>query len=312
MATNPKRTSEKTLQIDRTTMAEQMRRANTSTKKACFVVLGGLDVGSIIDIVGSKMSIGRDPSCDLVLRDDGISRRHVDVIRVDSNSILVQDLGSTNGMFVGGDKVTKAILKDGEKILLGRRTILKFVLQDELEESYQRKIYESSTCDGLTGVFNRKYFNQKMASDLSFARRHQIPFSLLMLDIDLFKSVNDTYGHTVGDSVLVSVANTISETIRSEDTLCRYGGEEFAVIAQGTDLEGGSALAERIRIRIEKNRIQINKDKEMAISTTVSLGVTEVPPGVTALPELVISDADKNLYIAKREGRNKVVASKIV
>ena len=293
-------------------MAEQMRRANKESHKACFVVLGGLDLGSIIDIQATTMSIGRDPDCDLVLRDDSISRRHVDVQRVDSERILVKDLGSTNGIFVDGDKVTSAILKDGDKILLGRRTVLKYVLQDELEESYQRKMYESSTFDGLTGVFNRKYCDQKVRSDLSFARRHQIPFSLLMMDIDRFKSINDTYGHSVGDAVLVSVATTMSETIRTEDTLCRYGGEEFVVIAQGTDLTGGKALAERIRVRVEENEILMKSERIIAVKATISIGVIEIPPGVAAAPEVAISHADKNLYIAKNDGRNRVVASAIV
>ena len=184
------RRSDGTLQIDRSLIEKQLRGAgNASHKTPCFVVLGGLDVGSIIVLDKPKMILGRDTNCDFVLRDDGISRHHIEVLASGDDRVSVRDVGSTNGIFVHGKKVATADLQDGDKILLGRRTVLKFVLQDELEQSYQRQIYESSTCDGLTGVYNRKYFNQKIATDLSFAHRHRMPFTLLMLDIDLFKKI---------------------------------------------------------------------------------------------------------------------------
>jgi two-component system, cell cycle response regulator len=273
--------------------------------------LGGLDVGSVVPFVGSVFVIGRDSKCNLILRDDGISRQHVEVKRTDDDFIIVRDLGSTNGTFIDGKKITEATLRDGEKVLLGRRTVLKFVMQDELEQSYQIQMYESSTRDGLTGTFNRKYFVQKIVADLSFAKRHGIPFSLLLLDIDFFKKVNDTHGHRTGDQALVSVTEAINATIRTEDLLARYGGEEFAVIAQGTNLVGGEALGERIRKRIAETDIPIADESGKFIKVTVSIGVATLPPGVAAQPEAVVSAADKNLYQAKEAGRNRVVASRI-
>ena len=130
-------------------------------------------------------------------------------IQEDDGRLVVTDLDSTNGTFVGGEKIAEAVLKDGDKMLLGRRTVLKFVLQDELEQSYQQQMYESSTRDGLTGAYNRKYFSQKLTADLSFARRHRIPFSLLMLDIDFFKKINDTHGHRTGDDGIFEVVGEV-------------------------------------------------------------------------------------------------------
>lgn len=309
--TDERKLTERTMQIDRSTIAEQMRRANSSGKKACFIILGGLDVGSIVPIEGKQVLIGRDPKCHLVLKDDGISRHHVEVTCTNSDYIIIRDLGSTNGTFVDGKRIMETTLRDGEKVLLGRRTVLKFVMQDELEQSYQLQMYESSTRDGLTGAFNRKYFVQKIVADLSFARRHHIPFTLLLLDLDYFKKINDTYGHRTGDQVLVTTTEIVAATIRTEDLLARYGGEEFAVIAQGTNAEGGTTLAERIRERIAETEIPLADESGKFIKVTTSIGVTTVLPGVAAQPEAVVSAADKNLYRAKEAGRNRVVASQI-
>lgn len=307
-----RRQIEKTEQLERSIIDERLEHTRTGGKKrACFVVMGGLDVGSVFNLDKDVMVLGRDPSCDLMLKDDGISRRHVEVRRTGEDQLSIKDLNSTNGTFVDGERIQEATLLDGGKVLLGRRTVLKFVLYDQLEQSYQKQIYESSTLDGLTGVYNRKYFTQKMLSDLSFAKRHQIPFSLLMLDIDFFKKINDTFGHRTGDKVLMFVTSAIDTIIRTEDVLARYGGEEFAVIAQGTDLKGGHSLAERIRMWISGEKLISLSEPPKTFRVTVSIGVATVPPGVAATPETVISAADKNLYAAKESGRNRVVSSEL-
>ncbi|MDJ0761950.1 MAG: GGDEF domain-containing protein [Myxococcota bacterium] len=303
--------SDRTLQIDRSTLAEQMLNVNAIKKKASFIILGGLDIGSVRPIDKSKMIIGRDPKCDLVLRDDGISRHHAEVTHMGLGSVAIRDLDSTNGTFIEGKRIKDAVLRDGEKVLLGRRTILKFVLQDELEQSYQQQMYESSTRDGLTGAYNRKYFIKKTLADLSFSRRHNLPFTLLLLDIDFFKKINDTYGHRTGDQVLVRVTETIHGIIRAEDSLARYGGEEFAIVAQGTDINGGSSLAERIRSGIESKVFKAVDGSEASFHITVSIGVATVSPGITSQPESVVSAADSNLYQAKNTGRNRVVSSEV-
>jgi diguanylate cyclase (GGDEF)-like protein len=303
--------SDGTMQLDRTAIVEALTVEVEEQKQACFVILEGLDVGRIVKITDTVSVIGRDPESTVHLRDDGISRHHAEVTRTGPSSLVIRDLDSTNGTFVGGKKVPQATLREGDKVLLGQRTILKFVLQDALEESYQRKMYESSTRDGLTGAYNRKYFTEKIVTDLSFARRHGLPFTLLMLDVDLFKRVNDTYGHPTGDRVLVEVTDSISGTIRTEDTLARYGGEEFAVIAQGTGGEGGGILAERIRKKIEAISFVSVDEPRTGFRVTVSIGVCTAPPRSKAPPEQILARADKNLYEAKETGRNRVVASEI-
>jgi diguanylate cyclase (GGDEF)-like protein len=301
-----------TMELDSDTLAQQIERINTSLRKrACFVILGGLDLGSIFLIDKSVITVGRDPACDLVLKDDGISRRHVEARRVGGNRLYIKDLNSTNGIFVDGERVAQTVLSDGDKVLLGRRSILKFALQDEIEQSYQQQMYESTTKDGLTRTFNRKYFAQKIVADVSFARRHHIPFTLIILDIDFFKKVNDTYGHRTGDVALVTVTESIRQTIRAEDVLARYGGEEFAVLALGTNLKGGERLAERIRVRIAEQSIRALDHENQVFRVTASFGVATLPGGVEAEPEAVVSLADRNLYRAKEAGRNQIVASSL-
>jgi diguanylate cyclase (GGDEF)-like protein len=300
---------ERTMQIDRFGLVEQMR--GEVEKKPCFIVIGGLDVGSVIHLEEPVITMGRDAKCGVVLRDDGVSRFHAEVRRKEPGQVIIRDLDSTNGTFVAGQRIKEAVLSDGDKVLIGRRTILKFTFQDEIEYNYQKQIYESSTRDGLTGVYNRKYFSKKIVSDLSFARRHRVPCTLAMFDIDHFKKVNDTYGHRTGDRVLISVTRAVKQMIRTEDTFARYGGEEFIVIALGTDFEGGKTLGERIRACVAQQQIQAVDGSQSILQVTSSVGVITAPPDANVEPSALVSAVDANLYEAKRRGRNNVVVSLI-
>jgi two-component system cell cycle response regulator len=299
---------EKTVQIKRpSTVFEQMRV--TLPSKAYLVIIGGMDMGSVIPVDQPRITLGRASECTVVLQDESVSRVHAEVVQHETEKILIRDLGSTNGTFVGGQRITETALKKGDKVLLGRQTLLKYEIYDQLDAAYQKKIYESSTRDGLTGIYNRRYFNQRIASELSFARRHSMWLSLLIFDLDLFKKINDLYGHQNGDQVLLGVTDTVSSILRTEDLLARYGGEEFAIIAPGTSYEGGLALGQRVRQRVENEAIIPDEGSGKVIKTTVSIGVTSVAPGFAGEPTAVIAAADANLYEAKQSGRNKVVCS---
>ncbi len=308
---NERLDAETTDQIDLSTMATEVRRAEMKGKKPCLVVIGGHEVGRVLQLDNRPMVMGRSPDCDVVFQDEGISRCHIEVFSIESNQIMVRDLGSTNGTYVKGERITAAALDEGDKLLVGRRVVLKFAFQDVIEETFQQELYESSNRDALTGIYNRKYLIQKMIADLSFARRHHIPFSLLIFDIDHFKLVNDTYGHQSGDEVLKAVTHAVAQTIRTEDIVARYGGEEFAVIAQGTNAEGATVLGERIRHQIAEQRVLAEDGSGTQIGVTASVGVITVHPDGVADSATVISQADKNLYRAKRNGRNQIVASEL-
>jgi diguanylate cyclase (GGDEF)-like protein len=253
--------------------------------------------------------VGRDAECDGVIRDDGISRRHARVVREAPGEFVLEDLDSTNGVFVDGERIARHHLVDGEKVLLGRRTILKFVLQDRLDLMFQRQMYESSVRDALTGAFNRRHFDERIASELSFAKRHDMAVTLAMLDLDHFKKVNDSWGHQAGDQVLQSVAKTLIEMLRQEDVFARYGGEEFAVIARGITAQGGLALGERLRAEVE--RMAIRAPQGDRIPVTISVGVCTASGGREAAAVDLLRQADVNLYAAKSSGRNRVVATEL-
>ncbi len=300
---------ETTDRIDLSEVAMEALSANREGKKAHLLVLAGQDVGRTIALDHNSIIIGRDLECGVSMQGEGISRQHARLSLDNKNMYMIEDLSSTNGTFVRGQRITRCALLDGDKVLLGRRTVLKFMIQNEIEENYFQEMYESSTRDALTGVYNRKYLLEKVVVDLSFARRHHIPFTLMMIDIDHFKQINDTYGHQTGDRALQVVASSIDGMIRVEDTFGRYGGEEFAIIAQGTKFEGGKVFGERVRQLVAEQSISVVGHPEQTFTLTISMGVATVQGDVIAHSATIISVADKNLYAAKAAGRNRVVAS---
>jgi diguanylate cyclase (GGDEF)-like protein len=165
---------------------------------------------------------------------------------------------------------------------------------------YQAAI-ESAFLDSLTGVKNRTAFDSNFSREIELNRRKNSELSVIVMDIDLFKRINDQYGHAVGDLVLKQVAKAAEASIRSSDALYRYGGEEFVVVLNGTDLHGAKLLAERIRENIEALRIDALKD----LQVTMSLGVSMINDGDTT--DSLFKRADEALYAAKNQGRNQVV-----
>jgi len=303
-----RKTTELTLELDRSVVTRMLE--DESGKQACLIVLEGLDVGNTIPLKREEATVlGRDPGCDGVIRDDGISRRHAEVRRLNDGSHVIVDLGSTNGIFIDGERVERANLREGQKILVGRRTILKYAVQDMLDVRFQKQMYESSVRDGLTGAFNRKHFDERIVSEVSFARRHKVPLSLVMMDLDHFKSINDNFGHPAGDQVLSTVARAVMEALRVEDVFARYGGEEFVVIARGITAVGGLALGERLRKIVEE--ILITGPKGDRIPVTISLGVATVEPGVSVSGAALVAAADRKLYESKENGRNRVTAGRV-
>jgi two-component system cell cycle response regulator len=178
--------------------------------RAYLVVLAGASVGEMYKIEGDKTVIGRGQKAQIRLLDDGISREHAQLVLLNER-IVLQDLGSTNGTYCNGLKVeANKELVDGDKILVGSTTILKFTYHDNLDEIFQKQMYESALRDGLTKAFNKKYFTDRLESEFTFAIRHVSPLTLVLFDIDHFKKVNDTHGHQAGDYVLSEIATLLT------------------------------------------------------------------------------------------------------
>src|SRR4051812_24088062 len=269
---------------------------------AYLVVLAGVSAGEMFKLQADKTVVGRGPTVAVRLNDEGVSREHCQFMR-EGEKIIVVDLGSTNGTFVNGIKVDRKELSDGDKIMVGSTTILKFTYQDYLDEVFQRQMYESALRDGLTKVFNRRYFTDHLEKEFAYALRHETPLALIFIDIDHFKSINDGHGHSAGDFVLSELSAMLTTMLRTEDVLARFGGEELTILCRGTDLAGVKVVAERLRSAIERRAFEFGGTR---IPVTVSVGVTAIPDSTIKDAAAFLADADKAMYEAKRSGRNRV------
>jgi two-component system cell cycle response regulator len=270
-----------------------------------LTVLAGAQMGLACEVEAEEVVLGRGEGCTLVLNDPGLSRRHCKLWK-QGDRVYIEDLGSSNGTFVDGEAVQgRRPLAEGARIHLGRQTVLSLSRQDPLERHAARQLYESSMHDPLTELYNRRYFDQRLAEEHAFAFRHQRPLSVILLDLDHFKRVNDSYGHPAGDEVLRQVAQLIKRCVRQEDIACRLGGEEFGVLVRVEVKQGARAVAERIRKRVEETVVSFG---EHQIPITVSAGVaTTAADHPYETPAALLAAADEALYRAKSGGRNRCV-----
>jgi diguanylate cyclase (GGDEF)-like protein len=216
-------------------------------------------------------------------------------------NLVLRDVGSTNGTYVNDELVDEYVLDEGDYIKVGR-CILKFLTGGNIEHAYHEEIYRLTTIDGLTQVFNKRYFLETLDREVGRAQRYRRQLSLMIFDIDKFKDINDSMGHLAGDSVLKQLASVVKKSIRRDDVLARYGGEEFAIILPEMGLSNALVVAEKIRSLVEKTVFRFEDER---IPVTVSVGVATLEMDWTA--EVFIKEADTNLYKAKRAGRNRVV-----
>ena len=280
-----------------------LREGGANRPTACLIVISGKAVGKMFKLTEAEMLIGRAQECQIQLEDDGVSRKHAKVTLSPEGILRLVDLASTNGTWCDGSKVDVHVLKDGEKVQIGNSTILKFSYQDDLDEAFQRQIYESATRDGLTKLYNKKFFSEQLRAEFSYAVRHQTPLTLVMLDIDFFKRINDGHGHLAGDFILARLGGVLVQALRSEDIVARYGGEEFALILRECPADHGFLLADRVRRQVETAAFEFN---HVSIPVTLSLGCATLVGNNYQSAEALIEASDENLYKAKRGGRNRV------
>lgn len=272
-------------------------------KRPCVTVLTGSASGQVFKLPRGNTVLGRAPNAEVRLVDDGVSRHHAR-LRLETDQLWVEDLESRNGTFVNGLKIAvPTSLREGDKIQVGRTTVLRFAYHDTIDESFHENLMSSALRDPLTHLFNKRYFLDRLDSELKFAKRHNTPLSLLLLDLDHFKRVNDTHGHLAGDAVLINLSNVLLKAVRNEDVVARFGGEELAVILRAIPLEPALLLADRLRRLIEQT---VTPHGGLEIRATASIGAAEYPSMKADTIEQMIEAADKALYRAKDAGRNRV------
>ncbi|MCB0404306.1 MAG: GGDEF domain-containing protein [Bdellovibrionales bacterium] len=291
---------------DRTIVVTEKVRLeeNGSTYEPYLIQISGRETGQMYNLKGRNVKLGRDPSCQIPLDDPHVSRNHAEIIWRNGTELVIRDVGSTNGIFVNGKKVQEQVLLDGDKILIGTRLYFKFCYQDSVDQSYQQNLFRAANIDGLTQLYNKKYFVDVLSKEFSFAKRNKTPLSLMMIDVDHFKKINDTHGHIAGDLVLKHIGQYLHKSLRLENIACRYGGEEFAIILRNVDATTAMQIAERVRLNVEKQPVTYRNDN---IFITISLGVATLDNGNFETIEDFIRAADECLYAAKQGGRNRTV-----
>lgn len=286
---------------DHETVVAGTRHETHEHHDACLVIIRGARLGSRVVLRDRSVVIGRSVEADFQISDKSISRRHCRIFEQEGR-YWVEDLGSTNHTFLNEKVIERSPLRDGDHVRISQ-TVLKFVDEGNIEAGYHSELHESTIRDPLTGLYNRRHAMAVLKTEIAKARRGDgRQLSVMILDIDFFKDINDEFGHLAGDGVLRQLVNVVAERVRASDTMARIGGEEFAVILPDTDVETTREIAEIMRAAVEAEVFEIDGQPH---TITLSAGVAGWDSSIRDLSALLRA-ADERLYEAKTSGRNRV------
>ena len=245
--------------------------------------------------------LGRGHSCDLTLDDEMISREHCRIWLDDSGNINVLDLESTNGSKIDDKKISQEILHPHNRLKIGKH-VIKIEYKDTEEIRQEELLQSAATTDPLTGISNRKWFEERVNQIIQAAAESDQSIAIVMVDIDHFKKVNDIYGHQTGDVVIKGVAEILNTCKRQQDLLARYGGEEFIVCLPDSNPENTMLFCERVRREISNTSFRFGKEQ---IKVTASLGGFANTISQSNNLQEMTALADKALYHSKKSGRDR-------
>ena len=306
MTVNQADKTEKVERVAETWITTPKRLFSAATREACLVHIypTGPSMGKRYPLGDKDLIVGRSDDCNIRIQDNSVSRKHVK-IEPALEGYSVCDLGSTNGTFVNDKQLEEAsILQDGDYLRVGN-CLYRYLTGGNIEAEYHEEIYRLTIQDGLTRIHNQRALSEFLDREVARSQRHKRPLSVLMFDIDKFKTINDTHGHLCGDFVLRELATCIRDTVRKEDMFARYGGEEFCMVLVETEPVEALAAGERVRSTIEKHPFRF---ESTPIKLTVSVGVATTTGDTVLTPAELLRQADEKLYQAKRGGRNRVVS----
>lgn len=288
----------------------QQKRAKRDLSPS-LVILNGDFLAVPILLERKQVILGRALGADVRINDTKVSRSHAQISSLqnaenDKIEYVLTDLQSSNGTFLNGHKIDQETLQNGDKITIGKH-ILRFELHDEIDREYQQMIRRLLAHDDLTGLLSSRSFFSELRREAGRASEENRTFCVLMMDIDFFKLVNDTYGHLTGSKTIEEIGYCISDTLRAGDAASRFGGEEFSAFLLDSDISQSLIAAERIRKTIEEYPFTVIKNGKPSgeHNITMSIGISSFPDDSTDPIELV-EMADSALYRAKNSGRNKV------
>ncbi|MBP9674127.1 MAG: GGDEF domain-containing protein [Bacteriovoracaceae bacterium] len=293
---------------DSTILIQDIEGALTSSEKearnknAGLLVMGGELNGTIFDLPAGITTLGRGTDNNITLEFKGISRKHMK-ISMQNNQAILEDCESRNGTFLNNLKLeSPTLLKKSDIIKIGSLAFKYIPAGDPERLTYERLRHEANS-DGLTQCFNKTFFNSALEVEVKKCKATGLPLSLILLDLDHFKSLNDTHGHDAGDFALKELANLIrSSGLRETDIFARYGGEEFVILLPKTNLKQSFEIAERLRNIVEKHPFIYDGQ---TLKVTCSLGIADYRKGVDNGTDL-FKRADQAVYLSKNNGRNQV------
>ncbi|MEJ2725179.1 MAG: GGDEF domain-containing protein [Deltaproteobacteria bacterium] len=291
-----------TLVRESPTLKMKLEKARKS--KPSLVIILGKPLGKRFPLNSKNQVIGRASECDISIIDRSLSRSHAEIFKSEKGRYYIKDCGSTNGTYLNDRKVIpgKALaIKNGDFLKLGNM-IFKFIAAGKIDQVFHEDMLNLATLDDLTGIPNRHSIMAALEEECYKAKAAKLPLSIIIFDLDDFKSVNDRFGHGAGDLLLKETAKVAQGTIRDHDFLGRFGGDEFMAILWNTSLSNAYIIAERIRSRIEKHDFLYERKK---ISVTISLGVSTLDGTIQSIGSL-FKKADTAQYNAKRNGGNQV------
>ncbi len=291
--------------VSETWVTAPERPFSMTNRSACLVHIypTGPGMGTRYALGDTPLVLGRGSDCEIRINDHSVSRRHAR-IQPGADGYYAVDLQSTNGTYVNDVPASMYKLKDGDYLRIGN-CIYRFLMGGNVETEYHEEIYRLTIIDALTDIHNKRYFLEFLDRELARSSRYERPLSLVIIDIDRFKAINEELGHLGGDFTLRELAARTKGNIRKEELFARYGGEEFAVVLPETSKEGAVKLADRLVKVINQQPFQY-EDKTYTV--TISAGVATTLGEKNMAPADLIKHADEKLYQAKREGRNRVVS----
>jgi two-component system, cell cycle response regulator len=282
----------------------RMKLREAQKTPACLVIIHGNPLGKQFLLTCQDILIGRQIHCGIYINQEAISRSHARVLQDEGGRFTITDLGSKNGTRVNDQELSSDEpfpLRDGDFVRLGN-IILKFIAEGSFENVFHAEMKNLASVDDLTKVYNKKSIMGSLEEGFKVAKIMGDPFSVIIFDIDNFKSINDQFGHATGDYVLSEIPKALYGVTRQHDHVGRFGGDEFLIVLRNTTLSSACGIAERIKSKVEKRTFR-HGEEEFRI--TVSLGVASADSS-TQSADCLFESADRANYNAKRDGGNRV------
>jgi two-component system cell cycle response regulator len=268
--------------------------------EASLVIVYGAELGRRLPLTAAIFTVGRSSRCDLFIDQEAVSRRHAKIVRGGEGHTLI-DLGSSNGTRVNDERIIERVLADGDRIQVGQ-TLLVFLSGENVETRFQEEIYRLMTVDGLTDVYNKRYFSETLDREYKRALRYERPLSLILFDVDGLDRIRSEHGAIAADATLQQIAAAVRTKLRQQDIFGRIGEGLFGILLPEIDVDGARTAAEKARTIVEA----APKEYDGApLACTLSLGVAALSKAM-AKPLDLLAAAQRALDESRRLGGNRV------